>query len=135
MDIQKISTAALSALETAKSLNTSVCLTVIDIGANPIYTIRMEEANFMTLEAAHRKAKTAFLFKCPSHILANIITHVPKLAKEIDKLPGDAMMIEGGLPIELNGKIVGGVGVAGGNFDQDLAIATAFMQHYLNAHP
>ncbi len=132
MDIKKISDAALIALKTAENLNVPVCVTVIDTGANVVYTLRMEEANFMTLEAAYRKAKTAFLFKCPSHVLANIVQRVPKLAKEIDKLPGDAMMIEGGLPIEQNGKIIGGVGVAGGNFEQDLAIATAFMQHFLS---
>lgn len=132
MDIKKISDAALIALKTAENLNVPVCITVIDTGANVVYTLRMEEANFMTLEAAYRKAKTAFLFKCPSHVLANIVQRVPKLGKEIDKLPGDAMMIEGGLPIEQNGKIIGGVGVAGGNFEQDLAIATAFMQHFLS---
>lgn len=132
MEIKKVSDAALFAIEIAQKLNVPVCLTVIDTGANPVYTIRMEDANFMTLESAFRKAKTAFLFKCPSHVLANIVQQVPKFAKEIDKLPGDAMMIEGGLPIEQNGKFIGGVGVAGGNFEQDLAIASAFMQNFLS---
>ena len=132
MNILKVSDAALFALQVADELNVHICLTVIDTGANEIYTIRMEEANFLTLESAYRKAKTAFLFKCPSHVLSNIIQQVPKLSKEIDKLPGDAMMIEGGLPIQKDGKTIGGVGVAGGNFEQDLAVASAFIKKLMS---
>ena len=128
MLIKKISDAAIYAVEKAASLNVSVCLTVVDAGANELYTIRMDDANFMTLEAAYRKAKTSFLFKVPSHILAGIVEKVPKLGAEIEKTPGDAMMIEGGLPLVLDGKIIGGVGVAGGNFEQDLVIVTAFTE-------
>ena len=42
-------------------------------------------------------------------------------------LPG-ATPIEGGLPIVVNGKIIGGVGVSGVNSDQDAQIARAGLE-------
>ncbi len=128
MEIKKVNAAALAAIDAATNLGLSICISVLDSGAHAILTLRMDDANFMTIEAARRKAKTAFLFKCPSHVLALIVDKVPKLSIEIEKLPGDAMMIEGGLPIVENGKTIGGVGVSGGNFEQDLAVASAFIE-------
>lgn len=128
MEIEKISVAGLTALKVACEQEVAVCITVIDKGAHIIYQIRMDDANFMTNEVSYLKAKTAFLFKCPSHILRTITDNVPILAKAIQQVPGDACMLEGGLPIKEGDKYIGGVGVSGGNFEQDLLIATAFVQ-------
>lgn len=88
----------------------------------------MDDANFITNHVAYLKAKTAFLFKCPSHVLRTITEQVPILTPVIAQVPGDACMLEGGLPLQLEGKIIGGVGVSGGNFEQDLLIANAFIE-------
>jgi len=128
MEIEKISFAALKTLEEAKKMNVPVCITVIDSGGHVVYQIRMEGATFITNEASYRKAKTAFLFKCPSHVLQKIVKKVPVLVHVIEQVPGDAIMIEGGLPIQIQNQFVGGVGVSGGNFEQDLALANAFIE-------
>lgn len=128
MEIEKISSAGLKALQVANEQNVAVCLTIIDNGGHIIYQIRMNDANFMTNEVSFLKAKTAFLFKCPSHTLKTITENVPVLAHAILQVPGDAFMLEGGLPLKLNDKFVGGVGVSGGNFEQDLLVATAFVE-------
>ncbi len=127
MGIEKINSAGLKALKVADVQNVAVCLTVIDDGGHIVYQIRMDGANFMTNEVSFLKAKTAFLFKCPSHILKTITEKVPVLLQTIQQVPGDACMLEGGLPLKLNDRFVGGIGVSGGNFEQDLLVATAFV--------
>ncbi|MFP5042760.1 GlcG/HbpS family heme-binding protein [Parasediminibacterium sp. JCM 36343] len=134
IEIEKISIAGLKALQFAKEQNASICLTVIDDGGHIVYQIRMDNANFMTSEVAFLKAKTAFLFKCPSHSLRAIIEKVPVLVHAIELVPGDACMLEGGFPLKLNNKFVGGVGVSGGNFEQDLGIASAFVEFLNELH-
>lgn len=126
--IEKINAAALNTLNVAAEMNVPVCITVIDTGGHVIFQIRSEGANYLTNEVSYLKAKTAFLFNCPSHVLRNITEHTPILAKTIEKVPGDACLLEGGMPLKENGKIIGGVGISGGNFEQDLMIATAFVE-------
>jgi uncharacterized protein GlcG (DUF336 family) len=130
MKIEKVSAAGLKALQFANEQNVAVCLTVIDDGGHIIYQIRMDDANFMTNEVSFLKAKTAFLFKCPSHILRTIIEKVPVLVQAIQQVPGDAFMLEGGLPLKIDEKFVGGVGVSGGSFEQDLLVANAFVESF-----
>ena len=127
-EIERISSAGLKALEFANQQNVAVCITIIDEGGHIIYQIRMNDANFMTNIVSFLKAKTAFLFKCPSHVLRTIIEKVPVLAQAIQQVPGDACMLEGGLPLKLNDKLIGGVGVSGRNFEQDLSIASEFVK-------
>ena len=126
---QILSEAGLQTLKMANEHNVAVCITVIVEGAHVVYQIRMDDANFLTNEVSFLKAKTAFLFKCPSHILRSITEKVPVLVQAIQQAPGDACMLEGGLPLKYDDKVVGGVGVSGGNFEEDLLIATYFVDH------
>lgn len=131
MELEKISAACLSAFQLAKKQGFAVCLTIIDQGGHIVYQARMQEANYITNEVAFLKAKTAFLFRCPSHMLRTLVEKIPFLLQTIQQVPGDACMIEGGLPLTINGSVIGGVGVSGGNFEQDLLIANAFIE-FLN---
>ncbi|GAB2813242.1 GlcG/HbpS family heme-binding protein [Ferruginibacter profundus] len=128
IEIENIIAAGIKALKIANEQNVAVCLTVIDEGGHIVYQSRMNGANFITNEVSLLKAKTAFLFKCPSHILRTITEKVPVLAQAIQQVPGDACMLEGGLPLKLDDQFVGGIGVSGGNFEQDLLVANAFVE-------
>jgi uncharacterized protein GlcG (DUF336 family) len=43
-------------------------------------------------------------------------------------LPGKFAIFVGGFPIVVNGEVVGGVGVSGGNGEQDTAVGTAALK-------
>ncbi|HTL08015.1 MAG TPA: heme-binding protein [Chitinophagaceae bacterium] len=131
MEMEKISAAFLKAAQVAKKHAVAICLTIVDQGGHIVYQARMEDANYMTNEVSFLKAKTAFLFKCPTNTLRTIVEKLPFLLKTIEIVPGDAFMIEGGLPLVTDGRVIGGVGVSGGNFEQDLLIANAFVE-FLN---
>jgi uncharacterized protein GlcG (DUF336 family) len=48
-------------------------------------------------------------------------------------IPGKFAVFVGGFPIVVNGEVVGGVGVSGGNGEQDIAVGTAALEA-LSAH-
>lgn len=126
MDIRKINEAGLKTLEFAANRNLAVCLTVVDRGGHIVYQVRMDGANYITNEVSYRKAKTAFLFNCPSHVLRTVTEQMPVLLQTIQQVPGDACLLEGGLPLSSDSKTIGGIGVSGGNFEEDLSVATVF---------
>ena len=63
----------------------------------------------------------------PTHVLAAIEQKVPSLQRAFDKDP-HLLTLPGGFPIIVDGTVVGGLGVAGGDFDQDKAIAQKAIQ-------
>jgi uncharacterized protein GlcG (DUF336 family) len=126
MNIANIMNAGMQTLQYANGKRLAVCITVTDEGGHIVYQARMDDANYMTNEVSRLKAKTAFLFKCPTHVLRTITEKEPVLLQAIGQVPGDACLLEGGLPLKWHEKIVGGVGVSGGNFEQDLLVANAF---------
>jgi uncharacterized protein GlcG (DUF336 family) len=128
ISIEHIAEAANQSARLAKEQELAVCITVVDRGGHIVYQYRMDDANYLTNEVSYLKAKTAYLFKCPTHILRNITEKQPVLLKAIQLTPGDACLLEGGLPLTFRGKCVGGVGISGGNFEQDLLIASTFVE-------
>ncbi|PCI40807.1 MAG: DNA polymerase III subunit delta' [Rhodospirillaceae bacterium] len=45
---------------------------------------------------------------------------------------GRFSVVGGGIPVEINGAIVGAIGLSGGKPEQDIACAEAGIQHFLN---
>jgi uncharacterized protein GlcG (DUF336 family) len=68
-----------------------------------------------------QKAKSAFLFKRPTKAFEDALAG-GRMA--IMRLPG-AMPVEGGLPIQVDGQVIGAIGVSGVTSQQDAQIAAA----------
>ena len=68
-----------------------------------------------------QKGRTAAMFRRPSKVFEDVIA---KGRVAVLGLPG-VTPVQGGLPIYIGGKIVGGVGVSGVNSDQDEQVAQA----------
>ena len=83
---------------------------VVDDGANLVYLERMDDAQLGSLNVSIGKARSALLFKRPTKAFEDAIRggYTPAL-----KVP-DALPVEGGLPLVVNGKIIGAIGVSGG---------------------
>ncbi|HEY3812218.1 MAG TPA: heme-binding protein [Caulobacteraceae bacterium] len=82
---------------------------------------RMDGVQYGSLEVAQAKARSAALFRRPSKAFSE---SVAKGAVGVLSLPG-AVAVEGGVPIIVDGKIVGAIGVSGGSSEQDGAVAMA----------
>jgi uncharacterized protein GlcG (DUF336 family) len=85
---------------------------------------RMDGAPLLSVRIAQDKAWTAAAFGLPTDAWWNLVKDEPPLLHGIVKT--DRLIIfGGGLPLIVEGRVVGGIGVSGGSAEQDRAIAAA----------
>lgn len=85
---------------------------------------RMDGAPLLSVELAKDKAYTAAAYGIPTHTWHDFIKGDPPLLHGIVHTPR-LIVFGGGYPIELDGGVVGGVGVSGGHYEQDMEVAKA----------
>jgi uncharacterized protein GlcG (DUF336 family) len=73
---------------------------------------RADGAGPHTVDSSRKKAYTAASLRRPTTELAELINKVPTLEAFRD-INDQVLMLGGGLPIEINGEVVGGIGVSG----------------------
>ncbi len=100
-----------------------VVIAVVDDGGHLLYLQRSHDTQFGSVETATRKAHAAVAFQRPTKasedaVLGGRLIHLA--------LPG-VIPAEGGIPLEINGSIVGGLGVSGVRSFQDGQVAAAGM--------
>jgi uncharacterized protein GlcG (DUF336 family) len=112
---------AAGALAESKKNNWRMAISIVDNHGFPVYFERMEDTQTASIQIALDKAKTAAMFRRPSKAFEDGIA---KGRVALLGLTG-ATPIEGGLPIMVDGRVIGGIGVSGANADQDAAAAQA----------
>jgi uncharacterized protein GlcG (DUF336 family) len=118
----------------AEELGVKQTLCVVDDGANVIALHRLPGARLTGVEIAIAKAFTAAGHERATHKF-NEPPNGPALpgneAFGISHMyPGKFAVFVGGFPIEFRGQIVGGLGVSGGNGDQDKAVGAAGLEAF-----
>jgi glc operon protein GlcG len=98
-----------------------VSIAVVDPGGNPILHARMDEATLASIEISLGKARTSAGFNQPSKVMEDRLMGDRGL--RILTLPG--VMVDGAVPIRVDGKLVGAVGVSGATSTEDGLIAAA----------
>jgi glc operon protein GlcG len=84
---------------------------VVDDGGWPILLVRMDNAAYVaSVELAPGNARTAALFKKPSEALEDAINH-GQIAAVTAR---DFVEMKGGLPITVDGQVIGGIGASFG---------------------
>ncbi len=92
---------------------------------------RMDGAPLLSVGIAQDKAYTAISFGIPSHEWHDFIKDDPPLLHGIVKT--DRLVVfGGGYPIVVDGEIVGGIGVSGGHYSEDMQVAEAALQVITN---
>ena len=99
----------------------TVVIAILDDGANLIYLQRMDETQIGSIEVAQAKGRSAVMFKRPTKAFEEGLAGG---RQALLKLPG-AIPIEGGIPLMVDGKLVGAIGVSGVQSNQDGQIAQA----------
>lgn len=107
----------------AKKNNWNLAIAIVDTGGHMVLFQRMDGAFFASAAIARDKAWSAAAYRRPGKALQD---RLAKGAEEwrILRLRG-ASPIEGGDPIMVDGKIVGGIGVSGGSGEQDGHVSRA----------
>jgi uncharacterized protein GlcG (DUF336 family) len=73
---------------------------------------RADGAGSHTVESSRKKAYTTASLRRPTTELAEMVAKVPTLEALRDMNP-EILILGGGLPIEISGEVVGGIGVGG----------------------
>jgi glc operon protein GlcG len=107
----------------AKKNNWNVVIAIVDSGGHLMSLQRLDNTQYGSIDVAKGKAATAVSFRRPTKALEDVITG-GGVGLRILKLEG-ATPLEGGIPIVLDGKIIGGIGVSGVTSAQDAQIARA----------
>ncbi|HUZ31633.1 MAG TPA: heme-binding protein [Xanthobacteraceae bacterium] len=113
---------AAAELDAAKN-SWQVAITILDSGGNLVMFHKFDNTQLQSIAASQGKARTALFFKRPSKALDDAIAAggagMRLLAVK------DITPLEGGLPIMVDGKIVGAIGVSGALSSQDVQVAKA----------
>ncbi|MBX3485359.1 heme-binding protein [Phenylobacterium sp.] len=85
---------------------------------------RMDGAALLSVDIAQDKAYTAAAFGISTDTWFNFIKDDPPLLHGIVKTPR-LIVFGGGYPLQVDGANVGGIGVSGGHYEQDMVVAQA----------
>lgn len=115
-----------AAVKKAKEINKPMVIAILDESGHLKAFQRMDGAALISIEVAQNKAYSA-LANAWGHATHEIYDHIknnPATLVGIPHIPRYTVF-GGGFPIKVNGSIVGGIGISGGNVEQDIAVATA----------
>ena len=96
-------------------------IAVVDEGGNLMALERLDGTFAMGSTISIGKARTAVLFKKPTRFFEELINKGRTAMTAVD---GFTPLI-GGIPIIVDGQVVGGIGVSGGHYTHDMEVAQA----------
>jgi glc operon protein GlcG len=115
--------AAAPALAEAAKNNWRVAVAIVDPSGNLVYYEKMDNTQLGSANVAIDKARSAALFKRPTKALQDALAAGGE-GWRILRVQG-AVPVEGGIPLVMDGKIVGAIGVSGATSAQDSQCAKA----------
>ena len=118
---QKIVNAA--AIEANKN-QFKVSITVVDRSGQTLAVLRDHEAGVHTIRASYKKAYTANSQKRETAVIAQGVKD-GSIPPDIRYLDENILILDGGVPIYIDGIVVGGIGVGGAHGSQDVQVAKA----------
>lgn len=114
--------------EKAAAMGHAFVIAIVDESGVLKALSRMDGAPLLSVQVAQDKAYSAAGFGMPTHDWHDFIKDDPPLAAGattgIDRL----VVFGGGYPIVVDGQVVGGIGVSGGHYRQDMEVAEAALQ-------
>ena len=107
----------------ATAQNWNVAIAVVDTAGNLVAFVKRDDTQTASVEVAQGKARSAAIFKRPTKSFQDTIA-AGGVGLRALTLEG-VVAAEGGVPLLVNGAIVGAVGVSGVTSEQDGVVAAA----------
>lgn len=104
----------------------TMVIAIIDDGGNQVYLEKMDETQIGSVDVAIAKAQSAVKFKRPTKVFEDALVGG---RQAILKLPG-AIPIEGGVPLMIDGRVIGAIGVSGAQSKEDGQVAAAAVKAF-----
>lgn len=115
--------AAAAALAEARKNNWTMAAAIVDTAGDLVYFERVDGTQAASTLIAMDKARSAVRFKRPTKALQDVLAAGGE-GLRILALQG-AVPVDGGIPLVMDGKIVGAIGLSGGTSTQDGQCAKA----------
>lgn len=123
ISLENAKKAAAPAITEAVKNNWNMAVAIVDPAGNLVYYEKMDNTQLGSANVAIDKARSAALFKRPTKTLQDALAAGGD-ALRILRIQG-AVPVEGGIPLVMDGKIVGAIGVSGATSAQDGQCAKA----------
>jgi glc operon protein GlcG len=121
--IESAKKVAIQALAEARRNQWTMAVAIVDTAGDLVYFEKMDTTQTGSVDVAIAKARSAARFKRPTKAFQDTLAGGGEGLRVL-ALKG-AVAIEGGVPIVIDGKIVGAIGVSGGTSPQDGQCARA----------
>ena len=109
-----------AAMAKAREMNVPECIAIVDAGGQLLAFARMDGAFALSFDTALMKAMTAASYGIPTGDIAAGIDIKLAIATQ-----GKRINLPGGLPIIIDGHVIGGIGIGSGTGEQDKDVAKA----------
>ncbi len=123
--LEQAKTIVEAAFKKAEEIGAKMNICVVDAGANLKAFARMDDAWLGSIDISHKKAKTARFFNFPTGEIGKLSQPGGPLY-HIEHSNGGLITFPGGLPIKnVDGEVIGAIGVSGSTVEDDHAVAEA----------
>ena len=122
ISLENAKKAAAPALAEAEKNHWNMAVAIVDGSGNLVYYEKMDNTQLGSANVAIDKARSAALFKRPTKALQDALEGFD--GWRILRVQG-AVPVEGGIPLVMDGRIVGAIGVSGATSAQDAQCAKA----------
>ncbi len=117
-----------AAMKKAAEMKVPECISIVDAGGQLLAFARMDGAFTLSIESSLVKAMTAASYGEPTGNLPAGIDLKLAIATQ-----GKRVNLPGGLPIVVDGHVIGGIGVGSGTGEEDRVVAAAALASMPNA--
>jgi len=123
--------AATAAVAEARKNNWTMAVAVVDPNGDLVYYEKMDNTQLGSSQVSIGKARSAARFKRPTKAFQDAVA-AGGVGLRVLGLEG-AVPLEGGIPIVVDGKIIGAIGVSGDSSDHDGVCAQAGVNALMSA--
>ena len=133
LELADVEVIVAASMAKAQELGVAESICVCDEGGHPIVLMRMDEARITGVEIAMAKAFTAAGHRRATHLFNReggpAVPGGEAFGIHVMH-PGKFAIFVGGFPIELDGQVIGGLGISGGNGEQDTLVGQAGLEAF-----
>jgi uncharacterized protein GlcG (DUF336 family) len=111
----------------AQEIQVPMCIAVVDDGGNLKALLRMDGAPLVAISVAIDKAYTSAAQGITTAVLADVIKDDAPLTVSVPASP-NITPVPGGFPLFADGALIGGLGVSGGYYTDDVKVGEAALE-------
>ena len=123
ISLEKAKMVAAPVLSEARKNNWTVAVAIVDVAGNLVYFEKMDNTQTGSVNVAIDKARSAALFKRPTKVFQETVAAAGDGLRVLGT--HGAVPIDGGIPLLIEGNIVGAIGISGATSQQDGQCAKA----------